>query len=102
MLKMVLVGLSSLAFSSFAFADLSAIKSSNNQISIQTMSTNVDYTETGNGRLGTASETLDTETGDVPGYGAFISMMSSDTKLYFDIERSEERRVGKECRSRWS
>ena len=24
------------------------------------------------------------------------------SSIFFDIERSEERRVGKECRSRWS
>ena len=29
-------------------------------------------------------------------------LMVKDLKKYFPIKRSEERRVGKECRSRWS
>src|SRR3712207_8694353 len=34
---------------------------------------------------------------------AYLAKPSSRTKFpYLDISRSEERRVGKECRSRWS
>ena len=50
--------------------------------------------------------------GDVPtiGWGATSGVKKGDTiqptqalqRLYRDTERSEERRVGKECRSRWS
>jgi hypothetical protein len=62
-------------FSAAAFADTSTIKESNNQIGVQLISTKVDYTETGNGVLGAAGSTLDTETGHVPGYGVSISLM---------------------------
>jgi opacity protein-like surface antigen len=58
-----------------AIANTTDIKSANNQIGIQYQSTNVDYTETGNGTLGTATGTLDTENGSVPGYGISASAM---------------------------
>ena len=61
--------------SASAFADVSDIKSSNNQVRMQISSTNVDYTETGNGRLGTSTGTLDTESGRVSGYALSISAM---------------------------
>jgi len=57
-----------------AFADVSDIKASNNQLVFGIMSTNVDYTETGDGTL-TPSGTLDTEKGSVPGYALSISTM---------------------------
>lgn len=57
-----------------AFADVSDIKASNNQLVFGIMSTNVDYTETGDGTL-TPSGTLDTEKGRVPGYSLSISTM---------------------------
>lgn len=60
-----------------AFADVSDIKASNNQIGIQFRSTNVDYTETGNGQLGTSTGTLDTESGRVSGYALSISAMQN-------------------------
>lgn len=65
------------AISASAFADVSDIKASNNQFGIQTRSTNVDYTETGNGQLNTATGTLDTETGRVSGYALSISTMQN-------------------------
>ena len=39
-----------------------------------------------------------------PPYRSFIleSYTEESAKHYFDTARSEERRVGKECRSRWS
>jgi opacity protein-like surface antigen len=58
-----------------ALANTTDIKSANNQVGIQYQSTNVDYTETGNGVLGAAGVTLDTENGSVPGYGIFASVM---------------------------
>jgi len=60
---------------SAAFAGTSDIKASNNQVGFQMISTNVDYTETGNGIFGTPTGTLDTETGPVPGYALSISAM---------------------------
>ena len=63
------------AISSTAFADVSDIKASNNQFGIQATSTTLDYTETGNGQLGTSTGTLDTETGRLSGYALSISAM---------------------------
>ena len=59
---------------SAAFAGTSDIKVSNNQVGFQIISTNVDYTETGDGIL-TPTGTLDTETGPVHGYALSISVM---------------------------
>ena len=67
---MAVAGLSGLAT---ALADTSDIKASNNQVGIRTISTNVDYTETGNGQFGSPTGTLDTEAGRVPGYALSIS-----------------------------
>ncbi len=64
-----------LTLSSAAFADTADIKASNNQISFQLTSTHVDYTETGNGRFGSPTGTLDTEKGPVPGYALNYSAM---------------------------
>jgi len=71
-------------FSASAFADPATIRASNNQLNIQTMSTNVDYKETGNGIFGQKGVLLDTEQGDVPGYGVSLSAMSSEDNLYFE------------------
>lgn len=57
-----------------AFAVSSDIKASNNEVTFQLMSTNVDYTETG-GAYGVPPGTLDTETGSVPGYTLSVSKM---------------------------
>jgi len=54
----------------------SGIKASNNQIGYQSISTNVNYTETG-GKYGVAAGTLDTETGPVPGRAFYISSMTN-------------------------
>lgn len=62
--------------SSSAFGGSSDIKASNNQMGYQFISTFVDYTEIGSGRLGTATGTLDTETGPVNGRGYYFSSMS--------------------------
>jgi hypothetical protein len=51
-----------------SMADIKDIKAANNQVSLKAISTNFDYTETGDGRLGTKTGTLDTESGDVPGF----------------------------------
>lgn len=53
----------------------SDIKASNNQFGIQSISTNLNYTETGNGQLGSPTGTLDTETGPVPGRAYYLSEM---------------------------
>ncbi len=84
MLLKIVLSTSCVLFSASAFADISAVRASNNQISIQTISTKVDYTETGNGTLGTATGTLDTETGDVPGSAIFLSTMTSNNE-YFHV-----------------
>ena len=83
-----------MVFSLFAFADptvnpgnshkkisssgggASDIKSSNNQVGIQSISTTVNYTEIGNGQYGAPSGTLDTETGVVPGRAYYFSSMN--------------------------
>ena len=63
-----------LIFSATAFAGTSDIIGSNNQVGIQLISTNVDYTETGNGLFGVTGK-LDTETGRVAGSALSISAM---------------------------
>lgn len=57
------------------FAGTDDIKASNNQLEIQVISTKVDYKETGSGRLNSRVGTLDTETGNVPGFELSFSMM---------------------------
>lgn len=69
------MAIAGLAGASAAFAGTSDIKAANNQIGIQTISTKVDYLETGNGIFGTQTGTLDTETGSVPGYALSLSVM---------------------------
>ncbi|MNR76011.1 hypothetical protein D3C72_66640 [compost metagenome] len=58
-----------------ALAQIQEIRSSNNQIGIQGISSYVDYTETNDGRLGTTAGRLNTEKGWVPGYGISASLM---------------------------
>jgi hypothetical protein len=84
MLNKIVSSMCFMLFSANIFAGASDIATSNNQISLQAISTNVDYTETGNGTLGTATGTLDTEKGDVPGYGISISTMTGDGNAYFE------------------
>lgn len=61
--------------SAASFANSSDIKAANNQAAIQYVSTQVNYTETGNGLYGNNGATLDTENGTVPGVGIFITTM---------------------------
>lgn len=71
----VFMYLCGLIFSSAALADTSDILLSNNQFGIKLISTNVDYTETGNGIYGTQTGVLDTETGPVRGFALSVSSM---------------------------
>ena len=61
---------------SFSGGGATDIKASNNQFGIQAISTNVNYTEIGNGQNGATSGTLDTETGVVPGRAYYFSAMN--------------------------
>lgn len=63
-----------MTLSAVSFAGTKDIITSNNQICIQSISTRVDYTETG-GSYGIPAGILDTETGWVSGYGLSISTM---------------------------
>ncbi len=63
------------AISAAASAGTADIKASNNQVTIQAISTDVDYTEKGNGMFGTPTGTLDTEGGDVGGAALAVSVM---------------------------
>lgn len=67
--------LAGLIFSATAIAGTSDIIGSNNQMVFQLISTNVNYTETGNGILGSPVGTLDTESGRVAGESLSISAM---------------------------
>jgi hypothetical protein len=58
-----------------AFADTQDIKSSNNQIGIHAISTDVSYTETNDGRFGTTAGKFNTENGWVPGFAVSVSLM---------------------------
>ena len=61
--------------STSALANTTDIKAANNQAGIQYTSTQVNYTETGNGLYGANGATLDTENGTVPGVALSISSM---------------------------
>lgn len=74
--KLAAFSASLVCFSS-AFADTQDIKAANNQLSIQAVSTNVNYTETGDGRFHSSNGTLDTETGSVPGVAMTFSVMKN-------------------------
>jgi len=65
-----------IVFPSTLLAEVIDIQVANNQVSIQSISNNVDYTETGYGRLGTTIGTLDTESGRVPGFSLAVSRMT--------------------------
>lgn len=71
-----------------AFADISDIEEANNQFVVRSISTNVDYIEIGNGRLGTTIGTLDTETGPVAGIALGISVMR-DAIFGHDLLKAE-------------
>lgn len=75
MLRKVALSMGCVMLAATAFADTSDIQASNNQIGSQFISTHFNYTETGNGILGTQTGTLDTETGWVLGAALSISTM---------------------------
>lgn len=75
MKKIIRLSIFCLLVPAAAFADTPDILAANNQIAARSISTNVNYTETGNGILGTQTGTLDTETGAVPGYALSVSAM---------------------------
>ncbi len=75
MLHKVALLMGCLMCSATAFAGTSDIMASNNQIGSQIIATYVDYTETGNGILGTTTGTIDTATGWVPGAALSLSAM---------------------------
>lgn len=74
-LNKTILAIACAVLSTTAFAGTADIKASNNQVGVQYISTHVDYTETGNGAVGAAGVTLDTETGSVPGYVLSASVM---------------------------
>lgn len=75
-MRRILCMIGVVAIPNIALADASDIVFANNQIGLQRVSTNVDYTETGITNSGTWG-TLDTESGYVPGYGLIFSSMTS-------------------------
>jgi hypothetical protein len=77
MLKKILYLIAYTMVSAGACADTGDIKFSNNQIRVQAISTYVDYTETGNGTLGTKTGILDTESGPVGGFAVALSFMNN-------------------------
>ncbi len=58
------------------------IRDANNQVGVQVISTHVDYTETGDGTMGTKTGVLDTERGRVPGFALFASGMWGPDNAY--------------------
>lgn len=73
-----------------AFAGVDRIRASNNQFAIEQVSTDVDYSETGNRTLGTQTGLLDTEKGSVPGYAFELSAMGDVLfeNAYLDLRYS--------------
>ncbi len=76
-LSMVLASASLMLTAAPAYAGNDVIRASNNQFAIEQVSTHVDYSETGNGTLGTQTGLLDTEKGSVPGYAFDLSAMGN-------------------------
>ena len=85
-LTKIAISVCCLTFSAFAYADVTDIVASNNEFGIQRISTNVNYTETGNGILGTQTGVLDTETGPVNGLAFSISTMKGPGDAYLHAE----------------
>lgn len=75
-MKKFILTIGCIVFPSTLLAEVIDIQVANNQVSIQAISNNVDYTETGNGILGTRIGTLDTESGRVPGFSLAVSRMT--------------------------
>lgn len=79
-----LIGLLSLLMvAAPACAESPDIGAVNNRVLIQVMSTRVDYTEVGNGYLGTSTGVLDTETGSIMGVGLSLSRMRPGRNIYW-------------------
>ena len=72
--KVVFFAASALSYAA-AFAGTQDIKASNNQFSVEAISTNVNYTEYGDVSRGSAAGPLDSEKGSVPGFGLSLSLM---------------------------
>jgi len=85
-MKKIALSMCCLMFSAAVFAEKSDIVASNNQFGVHFLSTNVDYTETGNGIFGTRTGVIDTETGPVPGFGVSVSAMRGPGNDYFHVE----------------
>lgn len=85
MTKMIMIG--TLLFAAApAYCDVPEIVAANNQVSAHITSTSMDYTEIGDGSLGSPTGILDTEKGQVPGLSASGSYMDRDSKAYFQME----------------
>lgn len=69
------VFLAGIAFSATTLADMTDIKNADNQVSVQFISTQIDYTETGNNLYGVNGVTLDTENGHIQGGSILVSTM---------------------------
>ncbi len=74
--------------SATALAGINDIRDADNQISLQSISTSVTYTEVGNGIFGTQTGVLDTETGSVPGFALSLTTLNNDN-LYFNAAYSQ-------------
>ncbi len=89
---LAVMAIASLTSATAAFADISDIKASNNQVGIQYISPSLDYTETGNGAFGTPTGTLDTESGRIPGVALNITAMKDailkNDYFKFEYDRS--------------
>lgn len=86
LMKKIAFSICCLAFSAPALANTRDIVASNNEVGIQYLLTNVDYTETGNGIFGTKTGILDTETGPVHGFAFSVSAMRGPGNDYVHAE----------------
>lgn len=89
---LLMLSLADLTLPVSALAGTADIQASNNQVSVQAISTHVDYTETGNGLFGSPTGTLDTEKGNVRGYRLSASVMK-DLLLGNDYIQAQYSRV---------
>ena len=71
-------------FCANSYAATADIKAADNQAGFQVISTKVNYTETGNGILGSPTGTLDTETGSVRGFALSASRMWGARNYYLE------------------
>ena len=76
-----------LACATTSSAGSSDIESSNNQLIIQKLLTHVDYMETGTSATSTTTGTLNTESGNVPGFALSLSWMDrGESHFYAEAE----------------